>query len=172
MVRRDARIIVDAESKIVDATDAALELLGLTLDELRALPPGGLALEEDKALTAAFQAAWRESGRGAIMGAGTARLLDGRLIRVRYLVTPQDDGTYEVILERSDEPVGEPPRTYTLGTVLSAWRAAERELAALAEGSSEWAAVQAEIEHFRQEYHRLARTKRDRSESSESFGAG
>ena len=168
MVRRDARIIVNAESKIVEATDAALELLGLTLDELRALPAGGLALEEDKARSAAFQAAWHESGRGAIVGAGTARLLDGRLIRVRYLVTPQEGGTYEVILERSDESVAEPARTYTLGTVLSAWRAAERELAALAQGSAEWAAVQAEIEHFRQEYQRLARNKRAGSEPSGS----
>jgi PAS domain-containing protein len=171
MVRRDARIIVNAESKIVDATDAALELLGLTLDELRALPPGGLALEGDKARSAAFEAAWRESGRGAIVGAGTARLLDGRLIRVRYLVTPQAGGSYEVILERSDESVAEPPRTYTLGTVLSAWRAAERELAALAKGSAEWVAVRAEMEHFRQEYQRLARKERGRSESSGS-GAG
>jgi PAS domain-containing protein len=156
MVRRDARIIVDADSKIVEATDAALELLGITLDELRALPPGGLSLEEDRARSADFQAAWRESGGGEVVGAGTARLLDGRLIRVRYLITPQEDRTYEVILERSEESVARPPRTYTLGTVLSAWRAAERQLAALAQGSAEWTAVQAEVEHFRQEYQRLA----------------
>jgi hypothetical protein len=172
MVRRDARILVSADSTIIEATDAALEVLGLTLDELRALPPGGLSLEQDRESSAGFAAAWAESGRGAILGAGTARLLDGRLIRVRYLITPQADGTYEIILERSDESVAEPPRAYTLGAVLSAWRAAERELLALVPDSPEWAAVQAEVEHFRNEYRRLARGARQRLDGAPDSGVG
>ncbi len=172
MVRRDARIIVSADSTIVEATDAALEILGLTLDELRALPPGGLSLEQDRAGSAEFAAAWAETGRGSILGSGTARLLDGRLLRVRYFITPQADGTYEIILERSDELVAEPPRAYTLGAVLSAWRAAERELAALAPGSPEWTTVQAEMEHFRTEYQRLARGELQRYAGSRDSGDG
>lgn len=164
MVRRDARILVGADSTIIGATDAALEILGMSLDELRALPPGGLSLEEDKAGREGFEDAWQEAGRGAIVGAGTVRLLDGRLIRVRYLIDPSPDGTFEVILERSQEAIGEPPRAYTVGSVLSAWRTAERSLAALAPDSPEWAAAQAEIEHFRTEYQRLARTERARRE--------
>lgn len=166
MVRRDARILVSADSTIIEATDAALEILGLTLAELRALPPGGLSLEQDRAGSAEFATAWEATGRGPILGAGTARLLDGRLIRVRYLVTPQADGSYEIILERSDESVAEPPRAYTLGAVLSRWRAAERELAALEPESREWTAVQAEIEHFRTEYQRLARGERERLDAA------
>lgn len=164
MVRRDARILVGADSTIIEATDAALEILGMSLDELRALPPGGLSLEEDKAGREGFEDAWQEAGRGAIVGAGTVRLLDGRLIRVRYLIDPRPDGTFEVILERSQEAIGEPPRAYTVGSVLSAWRTAERSLAELEPGSPEWATAQAEIEHFRTEYQRLARTERARRE--------
>ena len=44
----------------------------------------------------------------------------------------------------------------------------EELLAALAQGSAEWAAVQAEIEHFRQEYQRLARKERGQADSSGS----
>jgi PAS domain-containing protein len=172
MVRRDARILVGADSTITEATDAALEIVGLTLQELQALPPGGLSLEEDRVGTDAFRAAWTATGGGPILGAGTLRLLDGRLIRVRYLVTPQPDGTYEVILERSDEPVSEPPRSYTLGAVLSAWRAAERELAELAPNGREWTAVQAEIDHFRTEYQRLARDERQRHDGRKDSGVG
>ena len=120
MVRRDAQILVGADSTIIEATDAALEILGMSLAELRAMPPGALSLEEDKAGREGFEDAWQEAGRGAIVGAGTVRLLDGRLIRVRYLIDPRPDGTFEVILERSQEAIGEPPRAYTVGSVLSA----------------------------------------------------
>jgi PAS domain-containing protein len=172
MVRRDARILVGADSTVIDASDAALEIVGLTLEELRELPPGGLAIEEDRTGSDRFRAAWAETGGGPILGAGTIRLLDGRLIRIRYLVTPQADGTYEVILERSDEPVSEPPRAYTLGAVLSKWRTAERELAELARGGREWTAVQAEIDHFRTEYQRLARDERERLDGRTDSGVG
>jgi hypothetical protein len=172
MVGHDARIVVGADSAVTEATDAALEILGLTLAELRALPPGGLSLEEDRAGSAEFAAAWAETGRDAILGAGTIRLLDGRLIRVRYLISPQPDGTYEIVIERSDEPIAEPPRAYTLGTVLSAWRAAERRLDAVAPDSPEWVAAQAEIEHFRIEYQRLARGERQRLDTPRGSGVG
>ena len=170
MVRRDARVLVGHDATVLEATDAALELLGLTFDELRALPPGALSLDRDRTTTADFDAAWDASGRHPIFGTGTARLLDGRLLRVRYLITHQPDRTYEIILERSGESVAEPPRMYTVGAVLSAWRAAERKLAAVDPDSPEWAAAQAEIEHFRQEYQRLVHDRA--SDSAPSGGAG
>jgi hypothetical protein len=163
MVRADARILVGSDSTILEATDEALRLLGLTLDQLKSLPPGGLALEEDRDASAGFESAWTESGRGAILGAGTARLLDGRLIRVRYLITPQPDGIFEIILEQSEEAVAEPPRTYTVGGVLSAWRSAERKLEALEPGTREWAAASAEVDYFRDEYQRVAQRQSEQS---------
>lgn len=156
MVRSDARILVNADSTINDATDAALELLGLDLEELRALPSGALSLEEDIDAAAGFDAAWMASGREPIFGSGTLRLRDSRLVRVRYLITVQPDGGYDVVLEPSDESVTDPPRMYTVGEALAKWRAAERKLAAVDAAGSEWGTVQAEFEHFRREYHRLA----------------
>jgi hypothetical protein len=157
MVRRDARILVAGDSTILEATDSALEILDLTFEQLRSLPPGSLSLDEDRAATAGFEAAWRESGRGEIVGAGSVRLLDGRLLRIRYLITPQPDGTYAIMIEGADEAVSEPPRVYTVGTVLSAWRAAERSLESVVPGTEEWKAAQAEIDYFRAEYQRVAR---------------
>ena len=78
MVRREARILVGRDSAILEATDEALDLLGLTLEELRQLPRGGLSLEEDRAATTGFEEAWSRAGGGAIVGAGRVRLLDGR----------------------------------------------------------------------------------------------
>ena len=38
-----------SDPTIIEATDAAIEILGMSHDELRALPPGTMSLEEDKA---------------------------------------------------------------------------------------------------------------------------
>jgi hypothetical protein len=157
MVRRDARIVVAGDSTVLEATDAALELLDLTFGQLRSLPPGSLSLEEDKVATVGFEAAWHEAGQGDIVGSGSVRLLDGRLLRIRYLITPRTDGSFEIIFERAGESVSEPPRMYAVGVVLSAWRAAERRLEEVIPGSEEWRAAQTEIDYFRAEYQRVAR---------------
>ncbi len=156
MVTSDARIVVDAESRVVSATPAALELLGLSLDQLRDLPTGSLSLEQDRDASAGFAAAWEGGGRAPVVGAGTIRLLDGSLVRLRYSVWAQDDGSVEVVFERSQESVSEPPRAYAIGKVLSAWRAAQRQLEALEPGSREWREAEAEDRYFRAEYRRLS----------------
>ncbi len=162
MVRGDARIRVRPDATIIDATEAAQALLGMTLEQLRALPPGGLSVDPERNRSAGFETQWAASGRAPIMGVGTAKLLDDRLIRVRYLITVLEDQTYEIILESSNEAVTEPPRTYTIGGVLSEWRSAERKLAEVVAGTREWADAQRDIEYFRAEYQRLARAHPDR----------
>jgi hypothetical protein len=156
MVRGDARIRVGADSQVISATPAALELLGLSLDELRKLPPGSMSVEQDRDASAELAAAWEGTGRAPLVGAGTIRMLDGSLVRLRYSISAQDDGSIEVVFERSQESVAEPSRAYTIGKVLSAWRAAQRRLEVLEPGSHEWHAAQAEDNHFRAEYRRLS----------------
>lgn len=90
------------------------------------------------------------------MGTATARRLDGSLVRLRYYIWAQADGSIEVFLERSQESATEPPRAYVIGKVLSAWRAAQRQPEALEQGSPEWRAADAENQHFRAEYRRLS----------------
>ena len=75
------------------------------------------------------------------------------------MISVRPEGGYEVILEPSDEAVGDPARRYTIGEALSAWRGADRKLATVDVGTPEWDAVQKEIDFFRREYHRLALTR-------------
>lgn len=156
MVRSDARIVVSSDSRILEATPAALELLGLTFDQLQALPPGSMSIEQDAAASAEFAAAWDGDGRPPLVGSTTVRLADGALARLRYYIWSRDDGNVEVVLERSTEPVARAPRAYTIGKVLSAWRAVERRLETLDPGSAEWQAADAENRYFRAEYRRLS----------------
>lgn len=161
MASVDARILFRADGGIALATPAALELLGLTLSELQALPPGSMTLEQDRADSAGFEAAWDDGGRAPIVGSATARLTSGKLIRLRYLIHVNADGTIEALLEPSRESVGKPSRMYTVGGVLSAWRAAQRKLEELEIDSPEWAAARNETEHFRSEYQRLSNDRPD-----------
>jgi hypothetical protein len=157
MAHVSARIVVDSASNILDASEYAIDLLGMSLDELRSLPPGGLSVEQDRAASEAFEAEWRASGEGQVAGAGTIRVSGGQLMRIRFLIMPKPDGTFEIIFDRIEEPVTAPPRTFTVGSALAAWRAAERKLETLDPASAEWAVANADVQHVRDEYQRLVR---------------
>jgi PAS domain-containing protein len=155
-----ATLIVHADGRILDASADALSLLRLTLDEVRALPPGAFAADPpDPEHDAAFRATWEEAGRPDVGGTATLRRLDGSEVRVRFALSMRDDGTVLAVLDPIDGPSGAAPTVYTAGTVLQSWRAAERHLAQVIEGSAEWAAISAEIEHFRALYQDLFRSR-------------
>ncbi len=151
----DARVLVAPDLSIVEATPAALDLLQMSLEQLRALPPGGLSVENDSEASRALETAWTEAGRSPMFGSGTIRLLDGRLIRVQYFVVAQPDGGLEIVFDRANDRLDAPPRIYAVGEVLAAWRAAERTLDQLEPGSEDWEEAQATITRFRDDYRRL-----------------
>ena len=151
-----ASLTLSPDGRVRDATPDALDLLGVTLPELRSLPPGAFSPDPpDPDADVAFRNEWEAQGRPDIMGEGTLRRPDGRMIRVRFVITERSDGTFLAVLEPVSAPVDAPPRTFTAGDVLAAWRAAERRLTELVEGSHEWAGVNAEIEAFRRQYQEL-----------------
>lgn len=156
---RDARILIAADMSIAQASHEALLLLDLTIEQLRALPAGGLSLERDQEASKDFEAAWNDAGRNPVIGAGTIRLLDGRLVRIQYFIVPQPHGGFEIVFDRVEESVDAPSRMYAVGEILAAWRAAERTLAELGPESAEWEEAQATIAHFRSEYRRLVTDK-------------
>jgi hypothetical protein len=155
----DNRVTLGPDGTVIEASPGALSLLEMSLEQLQALPPGGLGLERDAEASKAFESAWTQAGRADIVGAGTIRLPDGRLIRVRYLISPLPDGGFAVLLDRTADPVDAPAELYTASGVLSAWRATERRLAEVAPDSSDWQAAQEALGHFRAEYRRLVAQK-------------
>lgn len=149
-------LTINADGKIADANEAALDLLRVTLEQARALPPGAFSAEPpDPAADKSFREQWEREGTPDIGGEGTLRRPDGTSVRVKFGITPLDDGRFLAILEEIDAGHDAPPILYTAGQVLAEWRAAERRLAAIVEGSPEWTAVSDEIEVFRRRYHAL-----------------
>jgi hypothetical protein len=133
-----------------------------------------MSLEEDQAASADFAAAW-DRGRCAdrrLRHCPTARR---RLVRLQYIihvhvhvqvqVRVRVGGSIEILLDWSTEP----DRSSTLGTVLSARRAAKRRLEDRSQpGSPDWVASESEMEHFRAEYRRLARESARRNPAAAS----
>jgi PAS domain-containing protein len=129
------KLIADREGRYLDADDAALELLGLTLEELRGMRVG--AFSGPHAEMAAT--VWRRlaaGGEDMSSGEGTLYPPHGGEIRVRYQrITAMPSGDYEISLE----PIGpqraqRPPTSDRPSTILREWRVAEREAEAAASG--------------------------------------
>jgi PAS domain-containing protein len=149
-------MIINADGTTVDANDAALELFRVTLDELRTLPPGAFATEPpDPVAREAFREQWERLGEPDLGGEATIRRLDGSEVRVKFGITPTEDGRFVAIMEEVGSATDAPAVVYTAGQVLAEWRAAERRLAEIPAGSAEWRAVTRDIEIFRARYHSL-----------------
>ncbi len=156
-----ATIVLDATGLVEEANEAALELLGTTLGELKAAPRGAFAAQPaPPGEEADLRKQWEAAGRPELAGETTIRRVDGREVRVRYLIVLREDGRFEAILEPTGGPSETPNTVFALGTVLSQWRAAERRLAAIAPDSPEWAAVSAEISTLRTIYQDGYRARR------------
>lgn len=149
-------LTINADGTMAEANAAALDLLRVTLQQLRELPPGAFSAEPpDRAADEAFREQWEREGTPDIGGEGTLRRPDGTSVRVKFGITPLEDGRFLAIMEEVEAEPDAPRLLYTAGQALAEWRAAERRLAAIVEGSPEWAAVSDEIETFRRRYHAL-----------------
>lgn len=130
-----ARLVADRQGHYLDADEAALELLGLTLEELRARRVGDFSgPHAEMAATV-----WRRlaaGGEDMSSGEGTLYLPNGGEVRVRYLaIDAMEHGEYELLLE----PIGtersqQPPTSDRPSTILREWRVAEREAEAAGSG--------------------------------------
>ena len=149
-------MILNADGTTADANAAALEMLGLTLDVLKSLPPGALSPEPpDPVGEAAFRKVWEAEGQPDIGGQATVNRLDGSQVRVKFGITPLEDGRFVAVMEPVDVPPDAAPVVYTAGKVLAEWRAAERRLTEVPEGSAEWRAIHRDIDFFRKRYQEM-----------------
>jgi PAS domain S-box-containing protein len=159
-----ALVIIDAEGRYVDGNAAALEILGVTLDELRSASSATFAAGPvDPEQAGAFRVAWEAAGRPDITGETTVRRPDGDLARVRFAITLRADDTYAAAFERISGPASGPVALRTMGAVLAAWRAAERRLESLEPGSQEWTEAQDEVAWLRDQHATVFRQQRERS---------
>lgn len=156
----EALIRMDAAGRYVDANEAALELLGVTLAELRESPGDRFSIRPaNVAEQAAFRTQWESAGSRPLVGTAGLKRGDGATIRVSYAIEADESGFVARLWEVPGSPEA-PPSVFSVGEVLRSWRAAERELAELTQGSPEWARTLSEIELLRDRYRELFRTVR------------
>jgi PAS domain S-box-containing protein len=153
----EAVIVLDAAGRYVDANQAALELLGVSLDELRASAPDRFSVTPmADAEQAAFRARWESGGAQPLVGTTGLRRRDGTVIRVAYAIEMAESGARARLWQVAGSPHA-PTSLYTVGDVLREWRAAERVLAELAPGTPEWARTLDEIAVLRGQYQEIFR---------------
>ncbi len=151
---------MNPDGTYADASPAALEILGVALDQLLAMAPGAFAVDTpDPAAEAAFRKSWESEGSPTIGGQATIRRPDGQQRRVAFQIFPRDDGRLLAILRVAADDREAERVMYTAGDALAAWRAAERRLQPLVEGSPEWTAIRREIDSFRAAYQRAFRSR-------------
>ena len=158
-----AVIRIDAAGRYVDANAAALNLLRVTLDELLESPGDRFSVRPTNvAEQAAFRTEWESAGSRPLVGTAGLKRGDGATIRVSYAIEADESGFVARLWEVAGSPDA-PPSVFSVGEVLRSWRAAERELAELKQGSPEWARTLSEIELLRDRYRELFRTVRPQS---------
>jgi len=156
----DATMILNEDGTASEASPAALEILGVTLEQLVELPGGAFSpTAPDPEASAAFREQWERQGSPDIGGEATIRRLDGERVRIRFALSHLEDGRFRAVLIPVAGAVEAPTVIYTAGEVLAGWRAAERRLAALPPDSPEIDVVQADIAAFRAQYQELFRSR-------------
>jgi PAS domain S-box-containing protein len=156
----EAVIQLDMAGRYTAANPAALDLLGVSLAELRAAPPDRFTIRQTRETEqAAFRAEWEAGGSRPLVGTAGLKRADGSTIRVTYAIQRTRSG-FTARLWRVDGAPEAPPSVYTVGDVLRQWRAAEMRLADLIAGTADWARTLSEIELLRDRYQELFRSVR------------
>lgn len=95
------------------------------------------------------------SGISPFAVSGPSTIGAGSASDIAWLVPQAVESRHLVVMRPGREAVQRAATMIDVGTVLMAWRAAERELNEIHEGSPEWSRVNAEIVSLRAAYHRL-----------------
>jgi PAS domain-containing protein len=127
------RLVADRQGRYIDADEGALELLGLTLDELRSKRVGAFSGPHAE-LAATVWRRMAATGQDMSSGEGDLYLPNGSQVHVRYLrIAALANDAYELIFEPTESTAtGRSPVADRPSTILREWRVAEREAEAAA----------------------------------------
>jgi PAS domain-containing protein len=150
------RLVADRQGRYVDADEAALALLGLTLEELRSMRIGDFSGPHAEMA----RTVWRRlaaTGEDMSSGESTLYLPNGSEVRVRYVsIKALPNGDYGLELEPMDVAhTSRPPTADRAGSILREWRVAEREAEAAASGGPGAMAAPEESSHAADKLRRL-----------------
>ena len=161
MAQEPAVVIVRTDGVYVDANAPALDLLGVTIEELRAAVPGEFSAQpQDPAASTALREQLASAGDPDVAGETTLVRPDGERRRVRFIITRRNGEEFAAVLEPLPQPTSGATVLFTAGDVLAEWRAAERRLEAVSADSPEWQATRTQIEELRDRYQRLFEARR------------
>lgn len=158
---RAAYVIADGHGSCLDATDAALEMLGIDIETLRLLRVGDLTkADSPDSLTRQLVASCDQVGAW-LTGACELLRADGVAVPVRFGTLRLKSGE---LVARFERLPGSATGAYGPRETLEAWRQEEQALARTQQGTIERQVVELEALWLAAEYQRLAI---ERAESTE-----
>lgn len=160
----EAIVWMDSAGRYIDANEAALDLLGVTREELLASPSDRFAIRPSNEVDqAALRAQWETAGVRPLVGTAGLRRANGDTLRVSFAIEPVEVGFRARLSQVRGSPTA-PPSVFSVGDVLREWRAAERELAELTPGTPAWTRTLGEVQLLRERYQELFRAMKARSD--------
>ena len=131
-----AFLIAAADGRYLDGDDAALELLGISREQLQGLRIGDLSGPHAQ-LAREVWARLAPAGQPLPAGESTLYRPDGSAVRVRYLrIAPTAGGAFEIVFEPIEGQADEPPAASRPSAVLERWREIDRNGDDPAQGSA------------------------------------
>jgi PAS domain-containing protein len=153
-----AIVVADADGRYVDANEEALELFGVTRDELRRHRVGDFAPEGLQAIHHALFRWVAHTGNDYGGGTSTVVRADGTALRVDCPSIEPHGECFRIRLEaQGTESV--PPHSDAVASVLDAWRKAEREIVEAGRTEPEYAVARKAAESLRDIYQFVFREK-------------
>lgn len=173
---QEAIVSIDSAGQYINANQPALDLLGVSLDELRTSAPDRFAIRPAvEGEETALRNEWQAAGARPLVGTAGLRRADGTTVRVAYAIETTDSGFRARLWQVSGSPESR-ASVFTVGDVLREWRTAERRLVELTAGTPEWARTLAEVELLRGKYRdlftALASPKAGRDGEAHELGNG
>lgn len=154
-----ARVRVSADGRYLEANQEALELLGVTQEELDDLDVSAFTPPEYRDV---MLEAWRvrvESGPIRLTGTATIYPRNGQPVGVEYDSARQPDGTYLSTFTPIDRLPAPSSFVSLLALMLKAMREAEHQLESLPDDSPDRPRLEADISGLRYAYELMVRAR-------------
>lgn len=154
-----AYLVADGNGAYIEGSQAALDLLGIDLDGLKARRVGDFSEAGARESVRELLSTWVSRPGTWLTGVTDLVRADGTSVRVRFAAIRRPNGELVTRFDpHSEEGEGSEP---AIGDVLEAWRRQERKLAELPPGSEQYVLAEAESEWLRTEYQRLVAARTD-----------
>jgi PAS domain S-box-containing protein len=150
------------DGRYLDANRSFLDLVGLTIDELRTHEVGDFTPVEHRSAALERWRGWADSDRDDLTVEATIRAANGLSVRVLATISRVSPDTCIGTISPLDDGAELPRIDRNASKVLAEWREVERERDASAHASPRWLEAKARADQLQREYAEIFERERSK----------